>query len=318
VKVNHKWRASKAQVQGFPIHTKTGKWLSQKEVDDLNADPNTAGLSARVNLFSYSTANALYIEPCAKLNLSPDGIKTLMYALKRAVELHFQIEPREIAATIMGDREQPNIFLYEATEGSLGVLSQIGLDVAMFKEIVLAAYHLCHFRDGKDTHKDGELCAASYADLLDYYNQRDHSIINRHLIKGALELMRGSNFDNSPGSGTLEEQYQKLRIETDPKSELERKLLDYLFSNSLRLPDMAQVNMSKYGCYTSADFIFEKERIAIFVDGSVHDPAPIVAEDDSKRECLERLGWEVLIWHYQQSVESFVQQYPHIFTKARI
>ena len=84
----------------------------------------------------------------------------------------------------------------------------------------------------------------------------------------------------------------------------------------MRLPDRAQVNMSHLGCYVSADFVFDKARIAVFVDGSVHDREQVAEGDFFKRECLERLGWETLVWHYQQPLAAFVSAHAHIFTKS--
>ncbi len=317
VKVNLRWRASKNQEHGFALNSRTGKWLTEAEVTDLRSNPDESpDIVNRVHLFSTDTANALYIEPCAKLQLDKDGVLTLMYALKRAIEVCFQVEPREMAAALMGEPEQPNIFIYEATEGSLGILSQIAQDAEMFRKVVQEAYKLCYFENGMDVHPNGEHCPASYADLLDYFNQRDHMKINRLKIKNALELLSDCNYEINAGSRSYHEHYQWLRGQTDPKSNLERQLLDYLYQNGLRLPDRAQINMSNLGCYTSADFVFDQERIAIFVDGSVHDNQTVAEGDGFKRECLERLGWEVLIWYYSKKVADFVAENLHLFTKA--
>ena len=62
--------------------------------------------------------------------------------------------------------------------------------------------------------------------------------------------------------------------------------------------------------------MFDKERIAIFVDGSVHDRLLVAQEDYHKRDCMERLGWETLVWNYQQPLGDFVSAYPHVFTQS--
>jgi superfamily II DNA/RNA helicase/very-short-patch-repair endonuclease len=317
VKINRKWRVSKAQAEGFAINTRTGQWLAEREVEEYRNDPEKRDLFARVKLYTTATANALYIEPCSKLNLQPDGVLTLLYSLKRALEQHFQMEPRELAAELMGSPENPNIFIYESAEGSLGVLSQIVDNVEAFRDVAKIAYQICHFEDGEDKHPKGKLCEASYEDLLDYYNQRFHGRINRFQIKQALELLTDCRFDNTPGLLTYGEQFQKIYSQTDPKSRMERALLDYLHSEGLRLPDRAQVNMSPLGCYASADFVYERERVAIFIDGAVHDLPQVAEADLTKRECLERLGWAVVEWNYRKPVSDFVKQYPTIFTKAR-
>jgi very-short-patch-repair endonuclease len=317
VRINLRWRSSRAQEQGFAINRRSGKWLSQQEVDELQRKEGDAADNVkRVHLYTTDTANALYIEPCAQLQLDKAGVITLMYALKRAVEQHFQVEPREMGASLMGEPEQPNIFIYEAAEGSLGILSQITRDADTFKRIAATAYRICYFEQGQDVHPKGADCRASYADLLDYFNQRDHANIDRLLIKHALELLRDCQYELGTGGRTYAEHYQWLRRQTDPQSDMERQLLDFLFNNGLRLPDQAQVNMSRLGCYTSADFVFDKERIAVFIDGSVHDHERVAREDTFKRECLERLGWETLVWYYRQPLSDFIAAHPHIFTQA--
>jgi superfamily II DNA/RNA helicase/very-short-patch-repair endonuclease len=317
VKVNLRWRASRTQDQGFAIHKRSGKWLTQKQVEEMQERGEEAlDNLQRVHLYATDTANALYLEPCARLNLSPDGVLTMMYALKRALEIHFQVEPREMGATLMGDPEQPNIFIYEAAEGSLGILSQITRDAGAFQKVAETAYKLCCFANGADVHPNGELCPASYSDLLDYFNQRDHTKINRLLIKNALELLKDCRYDIGAGDKSYGELYQWLCSRTDPNSAMERQLLDYLYLNGLRLPDRAQINMSNLGCYVSADFVFDKERIAVFVDGSVHDQNWVADGDTFKRECLERLGWETLVWHHRQPLSDFIAAHPHIFTQS--
>ena len=108
---------------------------------------------------------------------------TLQHALKRAIESVFQVEPNEIGVVTVGDPEAPNILLYEAAEGSLGILSQFVEDINVFHEVVEQAIKLCRYDDPE--YKG----PASYDDLLSYYNQRDHKIIDRHLIKDALEKL---------------------------------------------------------------------------------------------------------------------------------
>ena len=79
--------------------------------------------------------------------------------------------------------------------------------------------------------------AASYDDLLDYYNQIDHRIIDRFTIKDALEkLLAGSvEIQANPEAGDYQAHYRALRDQTDPNSELERKFLDYLHSQGFAL-----------------------------------------------------------------------------------
>ena len=116
--------------------------------------------------------------------LDRDGVITLQYALKRAIENVFQIESSELARCFDGTAGQPNIFLYEAAEGSLGILSQFAEDATVFHRVIDEAIRLLRYDDPE------YLDPASYDDLLSYYNQRDHLIINRFLIQDALNKLK--------------------------------------------------------------------------------------------------------------------------------
>ena len=97
--------------------------------------------------YTHDTADSLYIEPLSSLALGRAGVLSLQFALKRAIETHFQIEPSELGVTSMGGDDTPNIFIYEAAEGSLGVLSRLVSDPKTFNQIVNLAIAICRFDD---------------------------------------------------------------------------------------------------------------------------------------------------------------------------
>lgn len=309
--INYRWRTSVAQRDngGFAIDERTGEWLSEKDVKK-RIDENRADWK-RVHLYTKDTADALYIEPLPQLDLTPSGAITMMFALKRAIVDFFQLEQSEIGVQFMGNRNVPNLFIYESAEGSLGILSQVAKKPDLFREIAKNAYELCSFKDGEDIHPDGEKHKASYDDLLDYYNQRYHEEINRFEIKSALEKLISSSYDIQP-QRNYEEQYKYLINRYDESSVMEFNLINYLHDNKLRLPDQAQKQMSENGCYASADF-FCDPNICIFCDGSVHDNEDIQAQDREKRECLQRNGFKVLVWNYVTKVNDFVEENKNLF-----
>ena len=173
-----------------------------------------------VKLFTSNVADALYIEPVAALGLNADGVVTLEHALKRAIETVFQVEPNEIGVVTLGDPEAPNILIYEAAEGSLGILSQFVEDTQVFLRVIEAAKQICRF-DDPDYH-----APASYNDLLSYYNQRDHKVIDRHLIKDALDKLALCTIEIQTNTAyrDYEEQYQSMLRHLDPNSSTEREL----------------------------------------------------------------------------------------------
>ena len=66
--------------------------------------------------------------------------------IKRAAECVFEVEPDEIGVVSVGDPELPNILIYEAAEGSLGILSQFVDDAEIFRKVVEQAIACWGFR----------------------------------------------------------------------------------------------------------------------------------------------------------------------------
>ena len=157
---------------------------------------------------------------------------------------------------------------------------------------------------------------ASYDDLLSYYNQRDHKIIDRHLIKDALEklLLCTIEIQSNQGFGSYDEHYQTLQRNIDPNSSTERRFIDHLFANGLRLPDAAQKRLE--GLYVQPDFYYEP-RIWVFCDGTPHDDPLVRADDDEKRQAIMAMGDEVWVYYYRDSLAEIVAARPDIFRKVR-
>lgn len=309
-KLNLKWRASESN--GFAIQLNSGNWKSRAQ-QQAATDPDEI---REVTLFTSDTANAIYIQPVKALALKGggDGVITLMFALKKAIENHFQVESNELAATIMGDDEAPNILIYEASEGSLGVLSQLFDSPAVYKSIMKEAWQLCFYKDGIE--QEGDIIPATYDDLLSYYNQYYHKKIDRNLVRDALQVLQHSNLEiiANKAFGSFDEQYQFMQAARDPNSSTEEKFLKYLYNNSLRLPDEAQPNIPNM--YVRPDFLY-KPNICVFCDGTPHDK-DIVKEDDlEKRSALKSAGFQVLSWHYSDSLDEFVAKRPDIFKKVK-
>jgi superfamily II DNA or RNA helicase len=305
VHVNYGWR-SQPNMKGFPIGLISGDWRSSMPAPNSNIQEQFR----LIKLFTTNLADALYIEPVQPLGLNPDGVITLQHALKRAIEVVFQVEPNEIGVFAVGKPDAPNILIYEASEGSLGILSLFVEDIAAFHKVIAKAIEICRFDDA--TYK----APASYDDLLSYYNQRDHKRIDRALIKDALEKLRvasitlpaGKNFSN------YEEQYQSLLRTLDPSSSTERVFIEYLYKNGLRLPDTAQKRVE--GIFCQPDFYYEP-RIWIFCDGTPHDNVDVKADDEAKRQAIIARGDEVWVWHYREKLADKISARPDIFKKVR-
>jgi len=304
IHVNRQWRAQ--QTEGFPVGMISGDWTSSMP----EADANLKEEFQRVKLWTSNLADALYIEPTEPLGLKSEGVITLQHALKRAIENVFQVEPNEIGVITVGDAESPNILIYEAAEGSLGILSQFVEDVGVFHQVIDQAISICRF---DDEHYKGP---ASYDDLLSYYNQRDHKIIDRHLIADALQKLRICSIEIQTNSSfsDYDIQYQNLIKKIDPTSSTESKFISYLYNNGLRLPDEAQKRVD--GLYVQPDFYYHP-RIWIFCDGTPHDDPAVKVEDENKRQAIMAMGDEVWVYHYKDNLTEITASRPDIFKKVR-
>jgi len=312
IHLNRKWNRSSED--SFSIDERTGRWLKQKDLED----ENTREHEKRVMVFARETADSLYIQPLLNLKVSEEQIITLSYALKRAIETLFQVEEREIGVSIIGNKEHPNVMIYESAEGSLGILSQLVSNPPKLKELFRVAYQCMHFdpETRQQTELGESLPKASYQDLLSYFNQRHHEILDRHAIKETLEHLMDCDVSENRGGKNREEQYQDLLEKYDKNSATELKLLKYLYNNCLALPDKAQVNVPEF--YISADFVYTTAAgsVLVFCDGTVHDEDRVREDDSHKRQLLHSAGYDVIEWNYSEPLEALVKRRKDIFRKV--
>ncbi len=304
VSLNRGWRSQ--NTEGFPVGITSGNWRSSMP----EPDPDAREEYRVVKVWTSNLADALYIEPIQALGLESDGVITLQHALKRAIESVFQVEPSEINVSTMGDSESPNILLYEAAEGSLGILSQFVDDVVTFRKVIEKAEQICRFDD--EEYK----APASYDDLMSYYNQRDHQRLDRFLIRDALCKLSLADIEIQASAAfkDYEEQYQHMLRHLDPNSSTERAFIEHLYQNGLQLPDAAQKRVP--GIYCQPDFFYEP-RVWVFCDGSPHDDPNVRERDEEQRQLVIARGDEVWTWHYREDLANKISQRPDIFRKVR-
>lgn len=306
---------------GFAYDTKTGEWLSAERVAKIlkerEAHPDEADRMKFVQLFTEITANAIYIQPLDVLGLKDKtAVRTLLYALKQAIEDVFQIEGNEIGADVMGDDLiVPNILIYENAEGSLGVLSRIVEETSAYSAIIDRALEICYGTTEEISDEQrANLTPADYSNLLNYYNQRYHQEIDIRTIYYALHSMKSASIERH-SAGVLisyDEQYRLLEAARDHNSSTEYEFLKYLYDNRLRLPNEAQPTFPEE-YYVKPDFKYG-DRTLIFCDGTPHDLPNVKNDDIQKRTVLEDAGYVVLAWHYATPLKEFIDKHRDIFT----
>jgi superfamily II DNA/RNA helicase len=310
IQLNRRWKRS-TDSQGFNIDNRSGKWLRQSDVEK----PEFKDHVKQVMLFARDTADSLYLQPVKDLGIGSDQVVTLSYALKRAIEKLFQTEENEIGVWIMGDMDTPNIMIYEASEGSLGILSQLVENPSKFKQLFIEAYKVLHFDPETKTDTRPDLPKANYEDILSYYNQPHHDVLNRFDVKEALEKLMDCRIETQGNKGDRQEQYKYLLENYDANSSNEFKLIKYLYDQGYILPELTQKNMEDY--YISVDFIFKTTNgpVLVFCDGNVHDDADLKKQDIHKRQLLRDAGYDVIEWHYTEKLENLVARRKDVFRK---
>lgn len=313
IQVNKGWRVAKDdEKEGFNIGNVSGKWKRAKDIEKEIAEDK----AVNVRIFTTDTADVLYVQPVKALQIDENGVVSLAFALKRAIERQFQIEESEIGVWIMGEQESRNILIYEAAEGSLGILSSLVADGQAMKRLFVEAYQVLHFNPTTKSDTRMEEPKASYENLLSYYNQRYHDKLDRFSVKEALERLMECDIDNQQGM-SLKDKYEELISSYDLNSATEKPLIEYLYRNGYALPDKAQFLVPD--CYVSADFVYKTDAgvTLIFCDGTVHDRADVMHEDKRKRQCCIDEGYDIIEWHHTETIELLVARRKDIFRKVR-
>ncbi len=206
-RINRGWRRRKDKAQlGFYINPITGHWSKQDAPDgdgdgDSTEDAADKTPAQRIVPYVEDHRNLLIFSP--KEELSQEAMATLQAALKRGIELNFQIEESELAVEPLPDRENRHaLLLYEAAEGGAGVLTRLAEDPHALARVARRALQLMHYRTPEpesdadwtpealsDLQDPVAPCEAGcYRCLLSYYNQPDHEHINRR-NPDALQLL---------------------------------------------------------------------------------------------------------------------------------
>ncbi|NLX43119.1 MAG: DUF1998 domain-containing protein, partial [Chloroflexi bacterium] len=268
-RVNRGWRRRTPDSPlGFMLDVERGYWQRNADDDDDLEDPMSPRRE-RVIPFVEDRRNCLLIRfP------EPQPIQvmaTLQTALKHGIQVLYQLEDSELAAEpLPSERDRRVIVLYEAAEGGAGVLRQLVTDPRALGRVARAALEVCHFDPdtGENvSRRQGQECeAACYDCLMSYYNQRDHELLDRHLIRDLLMQLKEARVGVSPGAASREDTLQRLLAICE--SDLERQWLRHVDAKQLRLPDEAQKEIE--GCFVRPDFYYREAQVAVFVDGPDH------------------------------------------------
>ena len=209
--LNLGWRKRKnMSVKGFDINPMTGRWETDPgdtDAPDQDDKENSKVQPQRIVPFVEDTKNILVYEPKRGLldtaPYSQTTMATVASALQRAIEEEFQIEQSELSVKQMpNEKECTSLLFYEASEGGAGVLTELLRNGEAIGRIARRALSIMHFswnsaaedpsrgpspksvdelNDLEQTKPLEVRCVAGcYRCLLSYYNQPQHSVIDRY------------------------------------------------------------------------------------------------------------------------------------------
>jgi superfamily II DNA/RNA helicase len=202
-RLNYGWKRRKDKnIKGFPIDPLSGRWGKNEDIndnDDDDTDDIDKNTAQRIVPYVEDRKNILLFKPEEEINDTAVMV-TLQAALKRGIELYYEIEEVEIAAEPLPNSDKRNYLLfYEASEGGAGVLNKIARDPGEISRIAKKSLEIMHYDAAKPIHTADDLsdannnCVAGcYNCLLSYYNQSDHKEIDRknpNVIKTLVSLM---------------------------------------------------------------------------------------------------------------------------------
>lgn len=298
-RINRGWRRRKDKNQlGFYINPISGLWSKK---DDPNAEKeNTAEEkitdkvpNQRIVPFVEDHRNLLILTPAHELSL--EAMATVQAALKRGVEMTFQIEESELVAEPLPKLDERRALLfYEAAEGGAGVLTRLANEPASLAQIASKALEIMHFTppqgewnyetlhsQEKTDSLNNALCEAGcYQCLLSYFNQPDHDNINRR-NPDALKLLvalANSNVQPKQPAAQPEQSIQQA------DGMLGRWLAE-LSTAGLAEPDKLNIPLS--GGAATAAAQFKAARALVFLE-------PV---EQATTTTLQDKGWEVLDFH---------------------
>ena len=321
-RINLGWRRREQKtIYGFSVDANTGEWTKDSQAPtDAEDDGIQEGKNVeRITPFVEDTRNVLVLQP--RIDLSEDAIVSLQYALKRGIEQEFQLEEAELAAEPLPDRDNRTaILFYEAAEGGAGVLTRLTNDPTAIQRIARKALQICHYTSNSDNwtgildleNRDTECEAGCYRCLLSYYNQPDHSHIDRRevaMLELLCRLTHAERKDLATPSRARDSFEEMMNACT---SSLEKEWLKFLKEADYHLPDRAQPYLSEYN--TRADFSFGHSQTLIYIDGPVHRNKPQKRHDAKISQRLQDAGYTVIRFPHSQSTWlGIIQEYAWLF-----
>jgi len=325
-RINRGWRRRKDKEQlGFYINPITGTWSKQDAPDAGDDNGNDDALmdkvpNQRIVPFVEDHRNLLILAPVHALPL--EAMATLQAALKRGIEMTFQIEESELVAEPLPKQaERRALLFYEAAEGGAGVLTRLANDPASLSQVASNALQLIHYRapaDGIWRLQDlpaqevtdtlgNHICEAGcYQCLLSYFNQPDHEHINRRNPEVLALLVALANAQVKPRlldeGGQTDANAPQAATGGDL---LASRWLAALNQAGLTPPDALNLPVNQGAATAAAQY--KADRALVFL-------TPV---DAATMASLQDKGWQLLDFSEPEHWPARFAEHPAVFGPAR-
>jgi len=315
-RINRGWRRSIER--GYSLDMVRGVWGKKLgQLEDTALDSGNQNIASGVQLFVRDYRNILLVQSTSASQLDEVTLANLQAALQVGLSVEMQVDEDEISSERIGSDVNRGILFWENAEGGVGVLRRIVEDTNTIKNIAKKALEICHFDPdtGSEVENNCDCEKACYNCLLSYTNQRDHSVLNRYLIKDLLLRLSRGSISKYYAKRSYEEQYQWLRQQTDTRSQLEKDFLDELWRQGRRLPDTAQELIADLA--SQPDFYYNEGYVCVFCDGTPHDVPKQQEKDKQIREKLTLKGYRVVVIRYDHDIGKQIEENRDIFGEAK-
>jgi len=191
-----------------------------------------------------------------------------------------------------------------ATEpGALAQVASKALEVMHFKRPDNGVWDAQSLQEETDADGQSQCEAGCYKCLLSYYNQPDHTVIDRKdaanegkVLDILCRLTRAHGEVGSLEKDAAEHSNELRRISG---SSLEHAWLDFVETHGYLKPDRGQETIER--CQTCADFYYQDWKAAIYIDGPHHDEPKQRDKDSAINNCLNDAGYMVIRFPKEQS-----------------
>ena len=317
-RINHGWRSGDGT--GFTLDGNTGEWVAESRgnIDPDSDQPDVERPRTGVKPYVWDTKNLLLLK--TSKDVKDEGFLTsLTHAIRRGIQIEYQIEENELAAELIGTGKYRRILLWEAAEGGIGVGERLIREKDSLARIARQALAVCHYdsETGEELRDpDTSFCAvACYQCLMSFTNQGDHRLLDRRVIRGFLMDLSTTTTQELVSGRSRNEQFDWLMNQADPNSSFETEFLQYLYENDCYLPDYAQYRPAD-DLLVQTDFYYERDGrngVCVFIDGPHHDLAKQGESDASIRNELEDRGFGVVVIRHDHSMSQQILRSPLVF-----